>query len=152
MWERILYVRHQQLFFSVLGLELRVYTLSHSTSPIFCDGFFRDRVSWTISPGWLWITILLISASWVARITGVSHQHPPSTSLCHHSHAWPIANAPLLNEYWVFTNMRCIKAYKSGVGPYYWELWTFVGTWEPLTLEYYAVCSNLVLLLLTLDF
>jgi hypothetical protein len=26
--------------------------------------------------GWLWTTILLISASWVARITGVSHQNP----------------------------------------------------------------------------
>jgi hypothetical protein len=25
--------------------------------------------------GWLRTTILLISASWVARITGVSHQH-----------------------------------------------------------------------------
>jgi hypothetical protein len=33
-------------FLVVLGLELRVYTLSHSTSP-FCDGFFRDRVSRT---------------------------------------------------------------------------------------------------------
>jgi hypothetical protein len=30
--------------FAELGLELRAYTLSHSTSP-FCDGFFRDRVS-----------------------------------------------------------------------------------------------------------
>jgi hypothetical protein len=26
-------------------------------------------------PGWLWTTILLTSSSWVARITGVSHQH-----------------------------------------------------------------------------
>jgi hypothetical protein len=26
--------------------------------------------------GWLWTTILLISASWVVRITGVSHQGP----------------------------------------------------------------------------
>jgi hypothetical protein len=32
----------------VLGFELRAYTLSHSTSP-FCDGFFQDRVSPTIS-------------------------------------------------------------------------------------------------------
>jgi hypothetical protein len=29
----------------------------------------------TICPGWLWTAILLISASWVARITGVSHWH-----------------------------------------------------------------------------
>jgi hypothetical protein len=30
--------------FVVLGLELRPFTLSHSTSPIFCDRFFRDSL------------------------------------------------------------------------------------------------------------
>jgi hypothetical protein len=42
-------------FFAVLGLELRTCTLNHSTSPFFssCEGFFRDRVSQTICPGWL---------------------------------------------------------------------------------------------------
>jgi hypothetical protein len=39
---------------------------------LFCKGFFWDRVSWTICPGWLQTTSLLISASWVARITGTS--------------------------------------------------------------------------------
>jgi hypothetical protein len=29
------------LFFAVLGLELRAFTLSDSTSPIFCEGFFK---------------------------------------------------------------------------------------------------------------
>jgi hypothetical protein len=38
-------------------------------------GFFQDRILWTIFPDWLQTMILLISASWVARITGVSHQH-----------------------------------------------------------------------------
>jgi hypothetical protein len=38
-----------------------------------CDGFLQDRVLRTISPGWLQTMILLISASWVARITGMSH-------------------------------------------------------------------------------
>jgi hypothetical protein len=28
-------------FFSVLGLELKAFTLSHSTSPIFVMGFFK---------------------------------------------------------------------------------------------------------------
>jgi hypothetical protein len=28
-------------FFSVLGLELMAFTLSHSTSPIFVKGFYR---------------------------------------------------------------------------------------------------------------
>jgi hypothetical protein len=36
---------------------------------------FNDRVLRTICPGWLRTTILLISASWVARITAVSHWH-----------------------------------------------------------------------------
>jgi hypothetical protein len=36
----------------VLGLELRAFTLSHSTSPIFCDRVFRDKGSRTICPGW----------------------------------------------------------------------------------------------------
>jgi hypothetical protein len=30
-----------------------------------------DRVSWTFCPGWPQMVILLISASWVASITGV---------------------------------------------------------------------------------
>jgi hypothetical protein len=36
---------------------------------------FRDRVSCTICLAWLWTMILLVSASWVAGITGVSHQN-----------------------------------------------------------------------------
>jgi hypothetical protein len=40
---------------------------------LFCEGFFRDRFSWTISPGWPQTSILLISASWIAVITGMSH-------------------------------------------------------------------------------
>jgi hypothetical protein len=49
-----------------------LYHLSHSTSP--CAGYFWNRVSQTVCPGWLWTTILLIPAFQVARITGVSHQ------------------------------------------------------------------------------
>jgi hypothetical protein len=59
----------------VPGLELRAYTLSHSTSP-FCVRYFQDRVSQTIFLGWLWTAIPLISASWVSRIKGVSHWCP----------------------------------------------------------------------------
>jgi hypothetical protein len=40
-------------FFAVLRLELRAFTLSHFTSPIFCDRVFQDRVSRTICTGWL---------------------------------------------------------------------------------------------------
>jgi hypothetical protein len=43
---------------------------------LFCNGFFQDRVLQTICPGWPQTSLLLIFASWVARITGVSHQPP----------------------------------------------------------------------------
>jgi hypothetical protein len=33
--------RDSLLFFKVLGFELRAFTLSHSTSPIFVKGFFE---------------------------------------------------------------------------------------------------------------
>jgi hypothetical protein len=46
--------------------------LPWATPPaLFCDGFFQDRVF----PGWLRTSNLLISASWEARITGVSQWH-----------------------------------------------------------------------------
>jgi hypothetical protein len=47
--------------------------LNHSSDPFFV-GYFQDRVLWTLSPGCIWTVILLISASRVAKITGVSHQ------------------------------------------------------------------------------
>jgi hypothetical protein len=40
-------------FFAVLGLELGTFTLNHSTSPIFCEGFFKLGSRRTICPGWL---------------------------------------------------------------------------------------------------
>jgi hypothetical protein len=46
--------------------------LSHSTSPF----LWWEIGSRTICLDWLQTVILLISASWVARITGVSHRHP----------------------------------------------------------------------------
>jgi hypothetical protein len=71
----------------VLGFETefsfcgtRVWTQGFHLEPLyqpyFCEGFFWDRVSRTVCPGGLRTAILLISASWVARITGVSHQCP----------------------------------------------------------------------------
>jgi hypothetical protein len=54
--------------------------LNYISSPFFLWLFWRwGVVSWTVCPDW-WpqIVILLISASQVARITGVRHQHPVS--------------------------------------------------------------------------
>jgi hypothetical protein len=57
-----------------LRLELRAYW---TTPPaLFLWRVFRDRGSWNICPGWLQTAILLISVSWVARITGLSHWCP----------------------------------------------------------------------------
>jgi hypothetical protein len=42
--------------------------------PYFYEGIFRIGSGGTICPGWLPTAILPISASWVARITGESHQ------------------------------------------------------------------------------
>jgi hypothetical protein len=65
-------------FFLVLEFELRAYTLSHSTSPFFfffVMGFFKIG-SVNYLPKLPFNVILLISASSVAGITGVSHWHP----------------------------------------------------------------------------
>jgi hypothetical protein len=59
-----------------LGFELMASSLSHISSP-FCYGYFVDRVSQTIFPGWAQTMILPISASQEARIIGTSHQCPP---------------------------------------------------------------------------
>jgi hypothetical protein len=62
-------------FLMVLGLELRAYALSHSASSFLCWVFSR----WGLTKyllGWLWTIILLISATWVARIIGMSHWWP----------------------------------------------------------------------------
>jgi hypothetical protein len=62
-------------FFFLRYWGLNIGPTPWATPPIlFCEGFFQDRVSQTICPGWLQTTILLISASWVARIRGVSRQ------------------------------------------------------------------------------
>jgi hypothetical protein len=67
-------------FFLVLGFKLNASHLlgrCSTTWSLFFVGFFRDRFSQTVCPGWLQISILLMSASWVARIMSVSHQCPP---------------------------------------------------------------------------
>jgi hypothetical protein len=55
--------------------------LSHNFSPFLGWVFFKIGSCELFAQDWLQITILLISAFWVARITSMSHQHPAS-SLC----------------------------------------------------------------------
>jgi hypothetical protein len=54
--------------------------------------FFWDRVWRTICLGWHRTAILLISASWVDRVTGVSH--------------WSLAFIFLLLSFWRFQHSR----------------------------------------------
>jgi hypothetical protein len=62
------------IFFFSTGVWTQDLTLWVTPPILFCDGFFWDRVSRTICLGWLWTTILLISTSWIARITGAWFQ------------------------------------------------------------------------------
>jgi hypothetical protein len=62
------------IFFFLWCWDLNSGSTPWATLPaLFCDRSFRDRVSWTVCLGWLRTTILLIPASWIARIVGMSH-------------------------------------------------------------------------------
>jgi hypothetical protein len=65
-------------FFFSFGIEVWAQDLHLQLlyQPFYVKVFFWDRVSCTISLGWLRTSILLISASWVTRITDVSHWCP----------------------------------------------------------------------------
>jgi hypothetical protein len=65
------------LLFVELGYELRVYTLSHFTSP-FLWVIFEIGSCQLFAWDWLQTEIFLISASRIAMITGVSHRGPAS--------------------------------------------------------------------------
>jgi hypothetical protein len=54
-----------------------------------CVGYFWDRVSQTICQGWLPALVLLISASWGARIIGVSHWCLAQTIFFRFYYLWP---------------------------------------------------------------
>jgi hypothetical protein len=76
----------RQAFYSasIVGFELSFILarkalchLSHSSSPFLCWVFSSEGLlCMTDCQGWLQTMILMISASWVARITGMSHWHP----------------------------------------------------------------------------
>jgi hypothetical protein len=55
----------------VLHLPSRLLAFKPNSSP-FYSGCFGDGALWTVCPGWPQATILLISASQVARIIGLS--------------------------------------------------------------------------------
>jgi hypothetical protein len=60
-------------FFCNTGVWAQGLHLEPLDTPFFVLVFFQDRVTWTISPGWFRTSVLLVSASWVARITSKSY-------------------------------------------------------------------------------
>jgi hypothetical protein len=46
-----------------------------TSAALFVLGIFKIASQELFAQGWIWIAVLLISASWVARVTGVNHQH-----------------------------------------------------------------------------
>jgi hypothetical protein len=73
----------------------------------FCISYFQDRVYHTICLQCLWTMILLMSALWVARITGVSHWNQAGLSLLSYWNTsstvhLPICQNPVLDSVWVF--------------------------------------------------
>jgi hypothetical protein len=68
-------------FFFWTGFELKSYTLSDTTSPFLWWAFW-DKVLQMLCLGCLQFMIILISASWVARIIGVNHLHSAQSRFC----------------------------------------------------------------------
>jgi hypothetical protein len=82
---------------------------------LFYDGLFWDRVLRTICPGWLQTTILLISVSWVTRITDVSYQCPASyydflkLVIIRSIHSWKNSSDQKLHvKYGIYLEIICI--------------------------------------------
>jgi hypothetical protein len=58
-----------------------LYHLSHTFSPFYVMGFFEIGSPELFTRGWLRTSVLWLSASWVARTTGVSHWRPADVLL-----------------------------------------------------------------------
>jgi hypothetical protein len=102
----ILLASNTIFFPPVPRVELRTYILSHFTSPL-CVRYFRDSLLQTVCLGWFRTVILLISASWVARITGVS----------------PVLPTPLIRLWhWVSCHFLKVSSWKA---PFWWPSYPF---------------------------
>jgi hypothetical protein len=77
-----LYSTLYSFFFSGNGAWTQGFHLKPLHQPYFCDGFFEIDFRELFSRAGFKLWSLLISASWVARIIGVSHWHPaPNNTL-----------------------------------------------------------------------
>jgi hypothetical protein len=75
--------------------------LSHSTSSFLWWIFLE-----LFAQVWLQTVILLVSASWVARITGMSHRHPAfNSSLIDPIHQWNSLISFIFETYFGYMNL-----------------------------------------------
>jgi hypothetical protein len=111
--------------------KLLLWHLSHTSSP-FYSGYFKDGVSWTICPGWLPTEILQISASQVARIIGMSHQHSLKKTVFSLSFADLTQLYQILIYQWL---CRCFKSSSPTSLSTHYEILLFCKIWN-------SHCSN----------
>jgi hypothetical protein len=108
--------------------------------PLFCDFFSQDRVSQIVCLGWPRTTILLISTTWVARITGMNHQHPVYFFVCFfETESCNVAQVglklsiilPQSSEYWDY---RCVPPWLAFplLRFKYYHLWSNMFWWTLL--------------------
>jgi hypothetical protein len=88
-------------FFVILGFWTQGLCLEPLSQAFYCDGFFQDRELWAICLGWLGTMILLISASWVAGITG-------GWEFLSWIGIWILLNACLPLLTWFFFILMCV--------------------------------------------
>jgi hypothetical protein len=113
---------HTFFFLAALGLELWTSQLlgRHSTtwttsSVLFYIEFFQGSPE-LFALGWHLTMILLKSASWVARIIGMSHQHLATIPFCHPRYSswrWFPISARIVTSFFGVSTQQTIAPYRQ---------------------------------------
>jgi hypothetical protein len=114
-------------FFGCAGAWTQDLHLEPLHYPYFCEGFFEigSRNCKLFPRGWLRTMILLVSASWVARITSMSHRHPAwIQNLVHvcQTHVLPLSYIPRPRLV-PFENSVCVKIVNESLNFNLWFFW-----------------------------
>jgi hypothetical protein len=101
-------------FFCGTGAWTQGLHLELLHQPYFCEGVFKIVSHETICLGWFLTTILLISATWVAMITGVSHWSQQGLSFLSVTWFYPIVTlVQTLKNAWtlVFCKVNTVQVH-----------------------------------------
>jgi hypothetical protein len=97
---------------------------------LFLWRIFWDRVSWTICLGWFRTAILLVSASWVARIIGVSHWcQQEKTFIVVVYYVYGVGSSPKLahaKSEWLWSCVSYFPWAEESAAPFLWHLKFFL--------------------------